>query len=234
MSLGHGAKIVTDGLVLCLDAANTKSYSGSGTTWSDVSGNAYNASIVGSVSHTTENLGCFNMNGSQTSDYITLPVSALNNLSDGTYWSLEFWIRLDATPSSAAPTYFNSMATTSDNNYYIARQADSKITPFNESKNSGSDISYSAGEKLLLTIVHKGSSQDYYKNGVFSGNYTAGNNVKSTEGWVLNQEQDSVLGGFASNQAADMGCYSIRLYNKSLSSSEVQQNFNALRGRFGL
>jgi hypothetical protein len=234
MSLNHGSRIVTDGLQLCLDAANTRSYSGSGTTWSDLSGNAYNASIVGSVSHTTENLGCFNMNGSQTSDYITLPVSALNNLSDGTYWSLEFWIRLDATPSSAAPTYFNSMATTSDNNYYIARQADSKITPFNESKNSGSDISYSAGEKLLLTIVHKGSSQDYYKNGVLSGNYTAANNLTSTEGWVLNQEQDSVLGGFAASQAADMGCYSIRLYNKSLSSSEVKQNYNALRGRFGL
>ena len=69
---------------------------------------------------------------------------------------------------------------------------------------------------------------------MLSGNYTAANNLTSTEGWVLNQEQDSVLGGFAASQAADMGCYSIRLYNKSLSSSEVKQNYNALRGRFGL
>jgi hypothetical protein len=232
MAFHYNPKIVTDGLQLCLDAANVKSYPGSGTTWSDLSGNAYNASIVGSVSYTTENLGCFNMNGSQTSDYITLPVSALNNLSDGSYWSLEFWVRLDAT--SASPTFFNSMATTSDNNYYITQQTNSAVFPFNESKNTGSNISYSAGEKFLLTIVHNGSSQDYYKNGVFSGNYTAANNVKLTEGWVLNQEQDSVLGGFQASQASDMGCYSIRLYNRELSEFEVKQNFNALRKRFGL
>ena len=42
MALAHSPKIVTDGLVLCLDAGNPKSYPGSGTTWYDLSGNGNN------------------------------------------------------------------------------------------------------------------------------------------------------------------------------------------------
>ena len=42
MSYSNGPRIATDGLVLCLDAGNSKSYSGSGTTWNDLSGNGKN------------------------------------------------------------------------------------------------------------------------------------------------------------------------------------------------
>jgi hypothetical protein len=46
MGLGHNPKIATDGLVLCLDAANQKSYPGSGTVWGDLSGNGNDGDIV--------------------------------------------------------------------------------------------------------------------------------------------------------------------------------------------
>ena len=49
MAVGYNPKAVTDGLVLALDAANTKSYSGSGSTWSDLSGNSNNGTIVGAT-----------------------------------------------------------------------------------------------------------------------------------------------------------------------------------------
>ena len=46
MATNYNPKIVTDGLVLCLDAANTKSYSGSGTTWTDISGKSNNGTLT--------------------------------------------------------------------------------------------------------------------------------------------------------------------------------------------
>ena len=53
MGLSHSPKIVTNGLVLCLDAANPKSYPGSGTAWTDLSGNARNATKGGSTATIT-------------------------------------------------------------------------------------------------------------------------------------------------------------------------------------
>lgn len=53
MALGHSPQIVRDGLVLYLDAANPKSYSGSGTTWYDLTGNNNNATLNGNTNNPT-------------------------------------------------------------------------------------------------------------------------------------------------------------------------------------
>ena len=65
MALRHSPKIVTDGLVLALDAANTRSYPGSGSTWFDLSGNNHNATL-NSVTHSTVNGGVFVTAGALT------------------------------------------------------------------------------------------------------------------------------------------------------------------------
>ena len=62
-SLGIGGQIVTDGLVLCLDAANKDSYPGSGTTWYDLSGNGYNSTAAGTVGPTFNSNGYFEFTG---------------------------------------------------------------------------------------------------------------------------------------------------------------------------
>ena len=51
MATKYGPTIVTDGLVLCLDAANSQSYPGSGTTWTDLSGNSNDANVGSSVTY---------------------------------------------------------------------------------------------------------------------------------------------------------------------------------------
>lgn len=55
MALAHSPKIVTDGLVLCLDAGNVKSYPGSGTVWNDLSGNDNNGTLVNGVGYSGTN-----------------------------------------------------------------------------------------------------------------------------------------------------------------------------------
>lgn len=64
MALAHNPKIVTDGLVLCLDAANPKSYPGSGTVWSDLSGNGNNGTLVNGVGYNSNNGGYLTFDGS--------------------------------------------------------------------------------------------------------------------------------------------------------------------------
>ena len=64
MALIHSTRFVTDGLVLYLDAANTKSYSGSGTTWTDLTGKGNDGTLINGVSHVPNtNFGYFDFDG---------------------------------------------------------------------------------------------------------------------------------------------------------------------------
>ena len=64
MASHSGPDIIEDGLVLALDAANTKSYGGSGTTWSDLSGNGNDGTLTNGPTFSSDNLGCIVFDGS--------------------------------------------------------------------------------------------------------------------------------------------------------------------------
>lgn len=80
MAPSYGPKIVKDGLVLALDAANPKSYPGTGTTWNDLSGNGSNGTLVNGVGYSTDNKGTMSFDG--VNDYsttVTTPTQLLGN-----------------------------------------------------------------------------------------------------------------------------------------------------------
>ena len=99
MALAHSPRIVTDGLALCLDAGNTKSYSGSGTTWNDLSGNGNTGTLTNGPTYSSDNGGSIFFDG--TNDYVSL----VDNLGDPQQFTIEFW---------AYPTQLNF---DSNNNY---------------------------------------------------------------------------------------------------------------------
>jgi hypothetical protein len=68
MGLSHSPSIITQNLVLCLDAANPKSYPGSGTTWTDLSGNGNTGTLVNGVGYNSGNLGSLSFDG--VNDYV--------------------------------------------------------------------------------------------------------------------------------------------------------------------
>ena len=226
MAIHYNSKISTDGLVLCLDAANTKSYPGSGTTWTDLSGLGNNATIAGTSVWNSTNGGQFDFGDvAQTTQYITLPHQAAQ--STGSAYTLEFWMK----PVSTTTKYFCSMASGANDNYYILQQ---EATYLQRYLGSGS-ISYSNNEYLQFCVVRNGSDTGtIYKNG---GNATSATNITlinavSNGGWILNQEQDSVGGGFASNQNYRGSFIVVKLYNRALTPQEIQQNYNALKSRY--
>ena len=71
--------IVTDGLILHLDAGNKNSYPGSGTTWTDLSGNGYNATLNNSVGFTTSSGGMLTLNGSNQTATVNVNSFIRNN-----------------------------------------------------------------------------------------------------------------------------------------------------------
>lgn len=236
MSNLYGPRIVTDGLVLHLDAGNRKSYPGSGTSVYDLSGNNYNATLHGttSVSNGYIDIG----SGADTTNYISIPSGALDSL---TAWTVEFWLYIHATNSIDT---FLSCGATNDCLFYLNTRS-GVVFQNPDTNGTAVNISPAYATSLLVPFLFtsscSGTSIQFYKNGSLISNNTNSINfseitVNSTLGIILGQELDSDTGNgaFASNQKFRGKYGQIKFYNRVLSANEVQQNYNALKGRFGL
>jgi len=224
MGLSNSPRIVTDGLVLCLDAANARSYPGTGATWYDLSPYGHTASIVGTSTWNSSYGGEFDFSSGQTTQYISLPYQAA--ALTGSYYTMEFWMR----PRSVGTRYFCSMSSGSNHNYYILQNT-STIQRFG---GTGS-VSYSQDEAIQFCVVRDNSNTGkFYKNGKFSTNSTSITTISSTVsgGWILNQEQDSLGGNFDPDQNFIGAFMMIKLYNKALTPDEIRQNYLATKGRY--
>ena len=95
MSVSYNSSIVTNGLVLCLDAGNPRSYPGSGTAWYDVSGNNKTGTLVNGPSYNSSNGGSFVFDG--VDDYVNVNNF---NVSHGTSnFTYSCWAYLSGKPS---------------------------------------------------------------------------------------------------------------------------------------
>ena len=92
MALAHSPRIVRDGLALYLDAANTKSYPGSGTTWKDLSGKGNNGTLTNGPTFSSDDGGSILVDGSN--DFISIPFA-------GGVYCIDFWIKPASTLTSS-------------------------------------------------------------------------------------------------------------------------------------
>ena len=210
----YGPKIVTNGLVLCLDAADTNSYRGSGTTWYDLSGNNYHATIVGSVSHSN---GVFTLPGT-SGNYIqqlSLNLSTTNHTIIGASRYVTVGGRVF---SGGANNWLMGHWTTSTVKYY----ANGWVT--NSTGNEQSDTNWRI---YAATGNYTSDLWEFYINGSI---HTAANSggANGPNGFSIGRLY-STNAEYSNSQVAFL-----LAYNRILSSSETLQNFNATRGRFGI
>lgn len=235
MSFAHSPKIVTNGLVLALDAGNTKSYPGTGTTWFDKSGNGYNGTLTNGPTFSSANGGSIVFDG--TDDYVDTNLSTNFSTSD---FTLHAWVY----PEFDSATYGRPIITKNGNGscgiYDFALEYGrisnkfqfimdggtanpelySTTFPKNNWYNVVATREYLGSTNYKCTIYVNGSL-----NATITGNYTGGNASKTTIGKFI----DCAL---VQNWLGKIEICSV--YNRALSAQEVQQNFNALRGRFGI
>ena len=111
MSYSYGKSIVTDGLVFYVDAANSKSYPGTGTDWADLSGDA-TATLTNGPTYSSNNGGYIDFDGSNDHVEVTgINVSALSA------FTLEAWVY--PTSSSADETVMGKFLGSSSNSSFL-------------------------------------------------------------------------------------------------------------------
>lgn len=220
MGLSHSPRIVTNGLVLALDAGNTKSYPGSGTTWTDLSGSALNGTLNGPT-YNSDNLGNLIFDGSNdtvTTSSTTISLTAGFTAMMGIKWnnfgggSFQF---------NAAPGFINFYNGNSSNLRWETYQGNA--TSSTQSLSTGK-IYFVAGTFSGVASNGSTGTAKIYINGTLDKTATLAAAASITSSFTLGE-----YAGYTNGTI-----YNFIFYNRELIAAEIQQNFNALRGRFGL
>ena len=221
MPTHYGPKVVTDGLVLALDAADRNSYPGSGTAWTDLSGRGNNGTLVNGVGYNSANFGSLSFDGSN--DYVSGSIPTLNN------WSMCLWyLSTDITSQSV---FYPFSGTTGANGLGFGGTFDVNTNNrwyfFDGTNNSFSNSNTAVTTNVWYYLVVTKSSTTYnlYTNGSLSLN-TTGADLSLTQ-YNLGRRGDGFW--YTKGNIAQAS-----LYNRALSAAEVSQNYNALRSRFGI
>ena len=224
MGLNHSPRIVTDGLILCLDAGNTKSYPGSGTTWTDLSGNGRNSTLTNGPTFSNNNLV---FDG--TNDYVSIPVSSAFNFGTNSF-SIDFWVRFNSfvsTTNSPTLVVFAPYYTSANN--FLLYLVSGKLSIYTPTSLSETNASIAINNFYHIVLVKTSPDAiSFYVNGVNTFNATKAINVSGLTAI-------SILGDTHYNSDySNANLSQVKIYNRALSAEEVLQNFNALRGRFGI
>ena len=238
MSFNYSPKTVTDGLVLCLDAANTKSYPGSGTTWNDLSKSVNNGTLVNGPTFTTGSSGGIVFDGSN--DYVS---ASDNTTLRPTIFTIDTWFK--ATSYSSLNVVltkpFNGPPWSNPYLSYMIR-IESSGTVLNCATNNGSYQSIATSQTFTAGVVYNISftynsstgAAVVYLNGsqINSGTLGSGTISYSTLPFLIGGGNGGSVQGVGENFAGTI--YSVKLYNKALTAVEITQNYNTLKRRFGL
>ena len=236
MATNYNPAIVTDGLALCLDAANTKSYPGSGTTWKDISGNGNDGGLFNGAAFDSSNNGVIDLDG--TNDSIVVDYSPTLAFSNGII-SCEAWFYIDAI-DDGFPVIVKRGNGSSNNDrpYNLGLHPDGYMRWILTDNGSGitvcdTAVIFEAGRWYHVVGTHDNSNAKIYQNGVEVKSVSSSISVLETSSF----NTPTRIGWRHTNSGVIYGngkFATARIYSKALTATEVLQNYNALKGRFGL
>jgi len=228
--------IVTSGLIVYLDAGNIASYPGSGTTWYDLSGNNNHFTLYNTPTFSTN---YFNFDG--TNDYAS---SASLNLTSYSSVTVDVWLKASAGVNgmvwehtadwnsnpgaiglaqySTGAGYSLNESHTNHNTYSPRNYNQTNGTIWHTETNIFSRVSDSTGR---LTYINGATKS-------FNSTYGTGTATTGSESFANSTLYIGARGGSSSVWTGQMGVFLI--YGRKLAAAEIQQNFNALRGRYGI
>jgi hypothetical protein len=231
---------ITDGLVLNLDPANIKSFPGTGSTLSDLSISSNNTTLTGSPTYNASN--GLTYNGS--TQYGRIPsVSGVSDFTNTQQYSVEIWFNpSNGQPNSSEAELLEKWQLYNESRYpYTIRfneNGSSMLVAAYDGSNfpnvSVSGFPVNTWKQLVAVFDFVGKTLTVYRDGV-SGGSTSLNGI----GQVSNTSPVGIAGRVAYStgglQVPFKGTVGIiRMYNKALSSTEILQNFNANKSRYGL
>lgn len=225
MALYHSPRIVTDGLVLCLDAANPKSYPGSGDVWYDLSGNQNHVTKQNSGDITYNSLGYFSTGAT---GYFNR-ASGTNIPTGNEQYCIGVWARQPTTwGTNGGLISIGGYGVTSQSN--ALRTLNNIAGQFHHywwaNDLSATSSSATINNWFMVLAQFDGSARSIYVNGInVASDNPVGHNVTSSEIQISKTVSTEY-------QQGDIAIAFI--YNKALSHSEIIQNFNTLKTRYNL
>ena len=225
MAFNYSPKIVTDGLVLYLDAANPNSYVSGSTSWNDISRGGNNGTLVNGPIFNAGNGGSIVFDG--VNDY----VGCKNNISlnVGNNITVLSWFYVNSTI-----TYQPIIAKTLNNNgWELSNNSGTlrcTLRPSIAGSNNVISGTLNNNKWYHASFTFNGSNIILYLNGLQTG-LTIANSV------TLDTSNDLFIG--RRNDGININYFNgnisqTTIYNRALSSQEVLQNYNATKTRFGL
>jgi hypothetical protein len=215
--------ILQNGLELWLDAGNSKSYPGSGTTWTNLANTNLNTTLSGTSFTSDAGGGIVFGNGNTGS----IP-SGLTFSGAGTGYTISVWLRHTGTVSTGRiQRYFTleqEAAVLRHSNLSNSNLHAYSIDSGGTIRQINIDNQIFTDEYYNLVSVYNGSSIIVYRNGVEAGNVVTSFTLRTPSGAALSSTTEYFEGNM----------YIIKYYNRPLNSTEVTQNYDALKERFGL
>jgi hypothetical protein len=224
MAIAYNTSIVRNGLVLHLDAANAKSYPGSGTTWTDLSGQGNNGTLVNGVGYSSDNKGSMVFDG--VDDYVDYGNNSTFNstLNGDTNWTISYWIDavtngrvLDRGNLNTDPTGSLEL-----NVRTISRNNTSGASSTLSTNIIGTGWNYVAITRTSSLLL------SWYLNGTFSNSSQHTENYSGDGIWKTGRRANDLTFIFQGKISQ------LKIYNRVLTPQEIEQNFNASRGRYGI
>jgi hypothetical protein len=228
----YTGNIVTQGLVLNLDAAKTDSYPGTGTTWRDLSGFNNNGTLINGPTFSgpgkQASIVFDGVNDECNLGNILFTSSIANNCTfDIWLYNLEnrnsrYYLSKGSFASGLGGITFGLTSTISQRIRFQMESATSVRSPYVE-------FITPTGSWYNLTYTYDGTTIRGYQNSTTSNLYTS-----SLAGPLLNISSPIKLGNDTFSGYANCYISNFKIYNRTLSQAEITQNFNALRGRYGI
>ena len=225
MSVSGGPDIVENGLVLCLDAGNTKSYPGSGTVWTDLSRNGNNGTLTNGPTFGSADGGAIVFDGSN--DYVTVP--SLPNFANINQLTAIVWAK-----SAVANWNESGFLISRRNQFIIHPNAGSKNVAFYINSNGWTDgtVNYTPDNIMIYnqySITYNAGALRGYGNGILRSSGTVGAGLTSDSGKTEIGRDEDIANRFLNGSIA-----MVQVYYRALSATEILQNYNATKGRFRL
>lgn len=232
MAASCGPDMVTDNLILHLDAGSSKSYGGSGTTWYDISGAGNNSTLVSSPTYSSlDSLGSFTFNGS-TQYVSTLTASGVQT------FTITMWFKTTSTASNATywqtPQLFgksNGGGASGDFGIFVNGGSIGYWSGIAASDTSWTGTSVNDGRWKNVSVVSNGSATTLYLNDVLQAgsSISVSRSFNSEAFWIGGKGGTELPGSYL---ACSIG--KVFMYNRNLSNAEISQNFNSVRGRYSV
>jgi hypothetical protein len=208
--------VVQDGLVLNLDAGASTSYVGSGTTWTDLSGRGNTGTLTNGPTYSSANGGSIVFDG--TDDFVSSSLSS----SLGTQFSISVWFKKDNN-NTANPVNFQGSPA-----FELLVDQSNQLNIW-DGANHLYSFTTTIGTWYNMTVVKNATNFLLYVNDNSSPVLNFASSYNNTNTNFIIGKHSSVSANYMDGNIAQ-----VSIYNRALTTSEISQNFNALRGRFGI